>query len=87
MDSYVKRQTYRAIESMIRDYIDHDEVWDHDDQLNYNTFLNGEIQGMYRMISILDSYMTASEFDKHCQAYAHEMRKTHAMNLKGIDDD
>ena len=87
MDSYVKRQTYRAIESMIRDYIEHDDIWDADNKIIYNTFLNGEIQGMYRMIAILDSYIAASEFDKHCQAYAHEMRKAHTMNLKGVDDD
>ena len=87
MDSYLKRQTFRAIESLIRDYLEYDDIWDDDNQLNYNTFLNGEIQGMYRLISIIDSYMAASEFDKHCQAYAHEMRKAHTMNLKGIDDD
>ena len=87
MDSYVKRQTFRAIESMIRDYIDHDDVWDDDDKLDYNTFLNGEIQGMYRIISIIDSYSEASNFERHCKDYAHEMRKAHTMNLKGIDDD
>lgn len=87
MDSYIKRYMYRAIESMIRDYIDRDEVWDDDHCLNYDTFLNGEIQGMYRMVSIIDTYSEAANFERHCKDYAHEMRKAHTMNLKGIDDD
>lgn len=87
MDYYTKRQMYRSIQSIIRDYIDNDDVWDDNNELEYDTFLNGEIQGMYRMISIHDSYMSATEFEKHCKNYANEMRKAHTMNRKEIDDD
>jgi hypothetical protein len=87
MDNYTKRHMYRSVQSLIRDYIDHDDVWDDDDHLEYNTFLNGEIQGMYRIISIIDSYSDASSFEKHCKDYAYEMRKAHTMNLKEINDD
>jgi hypothetical protein len=87
MDTYTKRQAYRAIESMIRDYIDHDNVWDDDDTLDYDTFLNGEIQGMYRLLCIIDSFSSASDFERHCRDYAKEMRKAHTMNLKEVDDD
>ena len=30
MDSYLKRQTFRAIESLIRDYLEYDDIWDDD---------------------------------------------------------
>lgn len=87
MDTYTKRQIYRAIESMIRDYIDNNYAWDDDDRLEYDTFLNGEIQGMYRVLCIIDSFSAASDFERHCRDYAASMRKAHTMNLKEIDDE